>query len=156
MKKNYAAWSIDPTAFSPSLTDRDKLLLLARYGILAPSMHNIQPWQIGITDCAIEVTFNQRRLLTGSDPTLRESTISLGCCVQNIVAAAQAYGLNPAVVSNVDDASSTKIIIRFNDLSAMRITNAAQLKTIVERVSNRSLYHQRSLKPTKTSIYCYG
>lgn len=70
---------------------------LIQYGITAPSSHNSQPWRFRVTDRALEVRVDQRRLLPVSDPTGREVRIACGAAIGNIEIAARHFGLRLAV-----------------------------------------------------------
>ena len=48
MKESLAVWNIKPERFPKKGTWKNKLKFLVRYGILAPSGHNSQPWKFMI------------------------------------------------------------------------------------------------------------
>lgn len=144
MKKNYAAWKIDHQDLLVATTNRDKLLFVARYGVLAPSLHNVQPWAFAFTEDSIDVQFDKSRLLDSSDPTMRESAISLGACVQNIVEAADACGFETKVSTTIKSAHEISATITFDKLRS-RDFDDEKLKCIEHRVSDRSIYDQKEI-----------
>ncbi len=95
-KKNSAAlqaWSL------PSVPPSDPVELaraLVAAAVLAPSDWNTQPWRFEV-DGSIRVVADTRRVLPALDPTRRGTMISLGAALENLLVAARAYGLRPAV-----------------------------------------------------------
>ncbi|MFP4344395.1 MAG: Acg family FMN-binding oxidoreductase [Anaerolineales bacterium] len=67
-------------------------LALVRAGILAANPHNTQPWLFRITPQTIELYADTQRHLGTMDPFLREMHLGLGCAVENMVLAAEAFG----------------------------------------------------------------
>lgn len=60
--------------------------------IQAPSSHNTQPWQFAVEPGAIRLHADRTRALPVNDPDDRELTISCGCALFNLRAAAAAAG----------------------------------------------------------------
>ena len=83
-------------AYEPWTTWRMDLtegpLALVRAGILAANPHNSQPWLFRVTDTQITLYADIVRNLGTMDPYLREMHIGLGCALENMLLAAQAYG----------------------------------------------------------------
>lgn len=44
MKDNYKAWEVREIDFPSSGTIEEQIRFLLNYGVLAPSIHNTQPW----------------------------------------------------------------------------------------------------------------
>ena len=63
----------------------------------APSVHNTQPWSFRLTRGRIELRADRRRQLSVLDPTGRQLTISCGCALFNLRAAAAAAGFRVRV-----------------------------------------------------------
>lgn len=82
-----------------SMTWRNRLEILAWLGHLAPNTHNTQPWRFFCEpdSPAITIAFDHQRILPESDVVGRETIISLGCAMENIIVAARAYGLLPEI-----------------------------------------------------------
>src|SRR6185369_14947284 len=91
---NYNAWQVDAKDFPSRGSLQDKISLLTKYGVLAPSVHNTQPWQFQVGADFLLVTANPDLLLPHADPTGRGLQIALGCCVTNIEVAAAHFGLS--------------------------------------------------------------
>jgi len=80
-------------AFPRAGNDADKLRLLVRYAILAPSGHNTQPWKFRIDDRYLELQADRSRALPVVDPADRALTISCGAALEHLVVAARYFGL---------------------------------------------------------------
>jgi len=86
-------WQIDENGFPGEGGMHDKLRFLLRYAILAPSSHNSQPWKFRIMDDTIEVYLDMSRWLKVADSDQREIHISVGCALENLLIAAEHFGL---------------------------------------------------------------
>jgi nitroreductase len=94
MKKNYAAWEINPQEFFECVTDEERIRFLLRFALLAPSSHNSQPWQFRIeSKKAFSINRDDSRALHYSDQKNRQLYISLGCAIQAVRIACDHYGL---------------------------------------------------------------
>ncbi len=75
-----------------------KINEIIRYGSLAPSTHNAQMWKIKMmTDNKIRIIIDNQHILPQVDPENRETFISLGALIENMVEAAPHFGLQPEV-----------------------------------------------------------
>jgi hypothetical protein len=73
------AWDISESEFPKYGSTYDKLKFFLRYAILAPSIHNSQPWAFRIqNNNTIELYGDRKRALPVVDPIGRELTISCG------------------------------------------------------------------------------
>jgi nitroreductase len=61
--------------------------------VLAPSSHNTQPWLFEVSDGEIRLFADRERWLTVADFDRRELYLSLGAAVENLLVAADHYGL---------------------------------------------------------------
>lgn len=86
-------WTIDKKRFPAGGSLRDKMKFLIQYAILAPSSHNTEPWQFRIHDNAIDLLMDYSRWLKVADADQRELHISVGCALENLVVAAEHFGL---------------------------------------------------------------
>ena len=91
-------WSIDENEFPAEASLRDKMKFLIRYAVLAPSSHNTEPWQFRLHDDAIGVLIDHARWLKVADADQRELHISVGCALENLLIAAEHFGLGHSVV----------------------------------------------------------
>lgn len=86
-------WRVDENQFPNSGPLAERLRFLVRYALLAPSSHNTQPWQFHITDDRIGVFMDESRWLKVADDDQRELHISIGCALENLLVAAEHFGL---------------------------------------------------------------
>jgi nitroreductase len=98
MGKNYEAWNIVVEDYFREKTSRDKLLFLVRFAVLAPSSHNAQPWRFVVSDATIDIVPDRDRAVPVSDPLEKNLFTALGCALENILVAADYYGLGTSVV----------------------------------------------------------
>lgn len=64
---------------------------------LAPSSHNTQPWRFRVSESVIDLLADRTRALPVNDPEDRELTISCGCALMNLRAAAASQGFRAEV-----------------------------------------------------------
>ena len=68
------------------LTERTRTALLRRaaeQALLAPSVHNTQPWRMVIRPDVLELYADRDRQLAALDPTGRQLLVSCGCALLN-------------------------------------------------------------------------
>ena len=86
----YEAWKSWREAASP--VER-----IVAAGILASNPHNSQPWIFRLTGTGIDLFADPRRQIGVIDPFRREMYLGLGCCLENMVLAAEAEGFAAAL-----------------------------------------------------------
>ncbi len=69
----------------------------AEQALLAPSIHNSQPWTFWVTDNRLDLLADTGRRLTVLDPRLRQLTISCGCALFTARVSLAADGVEPRV-----------------------------------------------------------
>ncbi len=83
---------------------------IINYGAMAPSSHNAQMWQVKIlSDHELIVMLDPNHTLPQVDPLNRESMISLGCFIENMVEAAPKYNLAANVRILAQNTADTEI-----------------------------------------------
>jgi nitroreductase len=112
---------------------------LVRYATLAANNHNSQPWRFRLLDRGIEVAPDFGRHGPGGDVEGHELYVSLGCAVENMVQAADAFGLR-AIPSF--DAGSGRIKIA---LAAGARRTSALFDAIPRRNSARGEFDGRPI-----------
>ncbi len=70
-----------------------QLRFLIHYAVLAPSSHNSQPWKFHVRDDRVALAADLSRWLKVADPEQRELHVSLGCALENLLIAAEHFGL---------------------------------------------------------------
>ncbi|HAQ02829.1 hypothetical protein A2467_01050 [Candidatus Nomurabacteria bacterium RIFOXYC2_FULL_36_8] len=147
MANNYDAWKVSVTDFEEQKSDYDKLLFFLRFGILAPSSHNSQPWefQIDVEKLSINVFKSKVRVLPVGDPNDDLSYVSIGCTVENIVVTADYFGYTVSVVYEENPQIELCAILQFTQDHSKSIDSSHLIHQIKRRIVNRGKYEQRNL-----------
>ncbi|MFC4549850.1 nitroreductase family protein, partial [Halorussus sp. GCM10023401] len=87
------AWNVPEAAFPVEGSMEEKARHLLRYAVLAPSSHNTQPWLFTVSDDRVEVYADRDRWLTVADPDKRELFLSVGAALENLLVAAEHFGM---------------------------------------------------------------
>lgn len=86
-------WQVDDGQFPSDGSLTERLRFLVRYAVLAPSSHNTQPWKFRISADRLDLFMDQERWLKVADDDQRELHISIGCALENLLVAAEHFGL---------------------------------------------------------------
>ncbi len=111
--------------------------------LLAPSVHNTQPWRIHVDENTISIDIDPQYQLTDGDPTGRETIISLGIFVEAITIAASPFGLQTKTIHFQDQ----RAVIEFASTQVKK--NKSELEALKNRVTDRSIYKHIEIN-TKT------
>ncbi len=137
------AWLVKPLRNGES--DMEKLLEnLISWAVLAPNTHNVQPWKFSIypKENRIDVCVDGEFVLPQSDKNGRQSVISVGCAIRNMLIAAEYYNLR----YTIDYASGMPVYpipiasIRFKKNPVKNPSDARFLDAINSRSMNRHKY----------------
>ena len=90
-------WALSENDFPRADAIETQLGFLLRYAILAPSTKNSQPWAFSIQGNRVHLIADLSRGQSLADPDGRELYISLGCALENLLVAAEHFGLRHAV-----------------------------------------------------------
>jgi nitroreductase len=90
-------WDIQESAFRAAHTPAERLYFLLNYAVLAPSVHNTQPWRFQITDNVVDLYADRTRTLEATDPSGRERTISCGAALLYLRIAIRYFGFTATV-----------------------------------------------------------
>ncbi len=120
------------------------LTALAHLGHLAPSIHNVQPWALTIDQKLqlIEVRPSVERHLKHSDPAWRQTWISIGALVQNILSVAA--GLPLSVSVNFDN-EVAKLSFKPRKQNGSKVSLTTIIAAILARHNNRADYLPKKL-----------
>ena len=86
-------WSIDAADFPAWGTLGERLAFATGYAVLAPSVHNTQPWRFRVRGDAVELRADRTRALVDLDPCGRELVISCGAALFHLRLALRRFGL---------------------------------------------------------------
>lgn len=141
IKSNYKAWEVKTQDFPETQILEEQIKFLIRFGILAPSGHNTQPWNFQLQTNVLKILICQERFLRENDIEGRQSYISMGALIENIVFAAHYYTM-PYTLQLLPDQLSSKLIAIFKFDQTGKLPNHAGhlIHLIKERVSNRGKY----------------
>lgn len=146
VKDNYAAWSIKESDFPKKSSLEEQIKFILRYGILAPSTHNTQPWKFRIGDNFVDILPDWRYQLPQADPISRNLFISLGCCVNNILVAASYFGFKTKTKILTTSLKDTFIKVSFYREGTIDRKLARLFPFITQRYSNKLAYIKKPLK----------
>ena len=124
------------TPFQAAATLPAQMRELIRYGTLAPSGHNAQPWKFAVFGDTVRILPDYSRRLPVIDPLDRELWISLGCVAENLEIAAQSAGYETEITGPTPDADYLTLRLR---PATVRISPFL-MEAIPHRQSTRSLY----------------
>lgn len=86
-------WKVSERDFPSTGSLEAQLRFLLRYAILAPSVKNTQPWIFKVGGDSVQLYADLERRLPVTDPDCRELFISVGCALENLLVAAEHFGL---------------------------------------------------------------
>jgi nitroreductase len=87
MKTAVPPWEVSQQDFPSICPIQEQLRFLLNYAILAPSSKNTQPWKFSVAGDTIAIFADLSRCQPVADRDRRELYISLGCALQNLLAA---------------------------------------------------------------------
>lgn len=90
-------WRTSASSYPEDGSLAEKGQFLVRYAVLAPSSHDTQPWRFNVSEDEIRLFADLNRWLTVADPDKRELYLSLGAALENVVVAANYFGLDAEV-----------------------------------------------------------
>ena len=124
-----------------------KIKSILKYGILAPSSYNSQPWKFKISKEKIEVFLDFSKIAKVIDPSARELYISGGAVLTNIEVAAHKMGYE----TDIRIASEKKISKKLDKIADIILTEVGQIndktnnnlfQAIKKRQTNRKAFEQ--------------
>jgi nitroreductase len=86
-------WETNKQDFPATLPIDLQLKFLLRYAMLAPSSRNSQPWRFEVEGNTVELFADPHVPQPVSDPDGREVYLSLGCALENLLVAAEHFGI---------------------------------------------------------------
>jgi nitroreductase len=143
----YSAWNVEEYDFPRHGMLGEKLKFLLNYAILAPSLHNTQPWKFAVHGNAIRVFADRTRHLQVADPNARELYISIGCALENLLTAATYFGLGANVTYFPDPKDEAWIAtISFGETGiTVSLNDQECFHSIPLRHTNRQIYVNKPL-----------
>ncbi len=112
--------------------------------VLAPSDWNTQPWRFEVDGNTIRIVADPRRALPVTDPDRRGMMIALGAALENMLIAARAYGLRPAVIYLPHEGAAGVVAEMSWSVGEAR-RDRALFAAIPDRRTNRREYDGRAI-----------
>lgn len=140
MKQNYTAWRIRVEDFPETGTKVEQLNFLLGFAVLAPSGHNSQPWEFFVTDNTIDIKVATERALAKSDPTQRILLIGFGCCLKNLLIAADYYGFSASYEMHWEKVPQCIRVTLERNSNTKKSETSHLIHMIAKRHSNRGVY----------------
>lgn len=119
---------------------------LVRYATLAPSGHNTQCWRFRITGRSITVSPDFARRTPVVDPDDHHLYASLGCAIENLVQAANAFGF--AAETEFDSASGATRV----ELVPSAAHESPLFRAIPDRQCTRTEFDGKPLTPDELDL----
>jgi len=120
-------------------TQRERLVFLLRYAVLAPSFRNTQPWKFSVDGHRIAIFGDRTRWLVASDPDGRDLRMSVGCALENLLVAARHFGYEPKVDYVPRTASPDLLaVVDLSRHQAVRRRRDADLEPLLHRRTLRN------------------
>lgn len=144
--------SIDASKFYSQADPEAKIRFLLQYAHLAPSTHNTQPWLFKVGQASCQLYYDPALRLPEGDPLGRDLYISLGACIENLVVAAQYFGVYKAV-KYFTDGGELVAEITFQNLDEASPNGDANMHTallaaILKRFNARGLFQPKPASQT--------
>lgn len=123
----------------------DKVKLLARYGTLAPSTHNTQPWLLEAGEGSLRVYIDYSKSVPVADPTMRDMYISLGALIKNVELAAGELGLGSELkLTSPLEKSELVATLTFTNLPGAKTPKKSKiLEGILSRQNYRGFFDKK-------------
>jgi hypothetical protein len=135
-------YEVDEQVFPWYESTQEQFSFLLRYGILAPSSHNTQPWKFALSDDGIAVYADYTRRLPVADPGNRELIMGVGAAIMNLRVAAAHFGF--ACTAEYNQSGDSERPLAFLRLSRQQALAAAERKlallfpALTKRHTNRN------------------
>jgi hypothetical protein len=123
--------------------NRELLANIVENAKLAPSVHNTQPWKLGLSDGFVSVDIDPRFALKDGDPTGRQTILSLGIFCEALVISGKSLGY---AAKNIDF-SDNRLRIEFEENSTETESAKHMVGLLARRCTDRSLYKPADISP---------
>ena len=140
-------WALREADFPSSGLLDDQLRFLVRYAVLAPSFRNLQPWRFEVGGGRIALYADLGRRSRKADLRLRDLYISLGCALENLLLAAERFGLDHEVdYFPLCEEDELVAQARFTALGGRAPRPAALLQAVTRRHTQHGRYAGRAIE----------
>lgn len=142
-------WQLEETEFPAEAPMAERARFLVRYALLAPSTHNSQPWNFSLHNQTIHCLADDSRWLKITDEDRRELQISIGCALENLLVAAEHFGLDHNSRRFPDPAHKNLVAaVQLGERGVRSEKRPPELfDAITERHTNRRVYSDEPVPP---------
>jgi nitroreductase len=140
-------WDLSARDYPVAAPLEARLRFLLRYAILAPSVKNTQPWSFAVDGRRVHIYADRTRRLTVSDPDGRELYISVGCALENLLVAAEHFGMAHEVryLPEGDDAELAATVEFWAGGGRSPERQGIPLDALIHRQNDNGLYRDAEL-----------
>lgn len=139
--KNYSVWNTRLLSYENflELSKFEQLKYFVTLGCLAPNTHNAQPWAFSIdeSEYSLTVFLDRSRVLPASDKDGRQSLVSIGAAIENIVVASAACGKR-CIVKKIEN--EKKLLSPFLNEGEQKYVFVAALNFETCKPAHQNLY----------------
>jgi hypothetical protein len=139
-------WRVSASEFPRDGSPAEQAQFLVRYAVLAPSSHNTQPWLFTVDGDEVRLFADLNRWLTVADPDKRELYLSLGAALENLLVAADHFGLGYDVRympgSDTTHAATVRLWTESEGRTADEFRNSRLFEAIPRRRTDRGKYRR--------------
>ena len=136
-------WEIKKENFPNRGSLADKIRFVLGYAILAPSTHNSQPWLFKIKNDSCKIYYDPKLRLPEADPLGRDLYISMGCMIDNLLIAANYFGIFKNVNINLKINFVAEVF--FQNLGNKNLDLEYLVDTIPKRFNSRGFFESKPL-----------
>ncbi len=147
VENNYSAWEISERDFPKNGDIAEEIKFFLRFGILAPSTHNTQPWKIKIANNTALILPDWSRRLPQADPDDSNLFFSLGCLAQNTIIAAAKFGYTVFPKIEIVTKQESSIQLVFKKTGTSNRSLAELFPALSQRYSNKLVYSKKLIDP---------
>jgi len=150
-----APWVIDEGDFYELEAPADQIRFLLQYAVLAPSLHNTQPWIFQPVEGGVEVSADPMRRLAATDPQGREALLSIGAAIANLRIAAAHFGFETSVLYRHAPERPDRIaLVAFRETSRTNDELRRLFPAIRRRHTNREPFACEAVDPDLLEPVC--
>lgn len=133
---SYKCWDISENNFPEKGLIEEKIKFILGYAILAPSTFNSQPWKCKLKGNVLDIFLDKSKITKKSDKTERFAHLSMGAFIENLLVAADYFGLSGDTEISFDTSP-------LKHISTIKFTESKKNKNqlfdaIKKRATNRS------------------
>lgn len=144
--------TIQEKDFFSQKTNEDKIKFLLQYAILAPSTHNTQPWQFKIGENYCDIYIDPEKRLPHSDKTDKWLYVSIGCCIENLITAAQYFSVYESSKMFFKGNHVTRIYFKFDINKKVNKDYKKKFNVIPLRQNKRGIFIDKPIEKAKFEI----